>query len=115
VASKRLLDRCPFGAVPELGDRFQHRQVGLAATVLLDTLPARDPDGCAGRPTEFAERDLDQRGLADPGLPGDEPELPPSTGRFAQPRGDLGALVLASDHETIRPRIAVDIEGRGRD
>jgi hypothetical protein len=115
VAAKRFLDRRTLGAVPELGNRFQHRQVGLATAVLLDALAARDPDMGARRPPEVAEGHVDRGRLADPGLAADEPELPPATGRRPQPGGDLGALALASHHETMGRTIVVDVGGRGRD
>jgi hypothetical protein len=61
------------GSPTELPERLQHRVVGLPASVALDTLAARDatPHGGCSLALEL----VDEGGLADAGLSGDEDEL----------------------------------------
>jgi hypothetical protein len=64
----------PPQAPAELPQRLQHRVVGLLTAVALDALAARDAPPHGGR--RLALELVDQGGLADARLPGDEDELP---------------------------------------
>src|SRR4029450_3753142 len=61
----------------------------------------------AGGATQVPEHRIDQRRLANPGLAGDESDLPPATGRRAEPFGDLGPLRRPTDHDAVLCRAAV--------
>ena len=103
MAAKRFLDRGTLGAVPERGDCFQHRQVGLAAAVLLDALTARDPDMSCRRVRRKSRRATSTSVvLPIPASPVTNTELSPATRRRAQPRGDLGCA-----RARVRPRVPV--------
>ena len=62
------------GRSPQSSQRFQHRQIRFPGAVLLHALPAADAQRL--RSADLGQERLDQRGLADPRLPGHEHELP---------------------------------------
>ena len=69
--------------MPRTFDGFEHRHIWLALAVLLNALPMED--GAAfGVYRRVAEKLLHQAGLADPGLAGDECELPRTAACFRE-------------------------------
>ena len=62
---------------------LEHRKVGFAGAVLLHALAARDTRSVPDR--DLRQERLDQGGLADPWLAGDEHELAPAIDRARQP------------------------------
>src|SRR5262249_3420494 len=76
----------------EAGHRLEHRHVRFARAVGLDALPAPDPQIVAGA---LGEERLDQRGLADARLPGDEDDLARAVPDVAQPRVKRRQLLVA--------------------
>jgi len=75
-----------------------------APTVLLDALATGDAEPGSGRSTEVTQHRVDQRRLADSGFAGDEPDLPASARRHAQPFGDLRALAGTTHERSIAAR-----------
>ena len=69
-------------------ERLEDRQVGLARPPMLQALAAPDPDRGVGE-RDVADEGLDQGGLADPGLAGDEDDL---TGRVERLREALAQV-----------------------
>ena len=69
----------------QLGQRLQHRQIGLAGAVVLHALAARDGDV-----SEARHEVLDQRGLADARLAGDPDHRPLAAAGLAPRRGAAG-------------------------
>src|SRR5262249_47847750 len=72
--------------------------------VLLDALATGDAERGSGRSTEVTQNRVDQRRLADSGFTGDEPDLPASARRHAQPFGDLRALAGTTHERSIAAR-----------
>ena len=87
-ADEQLDDLAASRAVGQPAERVEQRQVGLALAVALETLAARY------QPAGLAEERLDQRGLADAGLAGDEDDAPAPGGRRGE-RGVSGARARA--------------------
>jgi hypothetical protein len=96
VVVQSRCDPRPVNAAAQCRQSGQHRQVGLASTIVLDALAARDGEPRSRVARQIAERGVDQRRLANPGLAGDESDLPPAAGCRAQPVGDLTALARAT-------------------
>src|SRR5262249_60632584 len=94
------------GAPTEPGQGVEHRQVGLAATEVLDALAARDAALVPGRASQLAERSVDEGRLPDPRFARDERHLAVAASRRAQPLGDPTPLAHATDHGAVRLRRA---------
>ena len=76
---------------------LEQGQIGLTRAVVLDaaTLPNPNVDGAR----RAGEEGFDNRGLPNPGLPGDEYNLPLSAHRPVEARAQFAQLALATDHE----------------
>jgi hypothetical protein len=88
-------DRLRARLAAQSGQRVQDREIGLAGAVELDALAARD--AFAVPPGDGEER-LDERRLADPGLPGDEHHSPLPPLGLGHPLAEAVELRLAADH-----------------
>jgi hypothetical protein len=94
VPGKDTKDTVVPGSAREPAESFEDGEVGFARAVVIETLAARDPEAIGG---EAAQERLDDRGLADPRLAGDEHDLAGATHRPLQPRTETTELVLAPD------------------
>jgi len=97
------------GAPAETVDRLEQRQIGLARAVLRWALTARDPHLARG--ADLAQEDVDQRGLADARLAGDEEHLAPPVARRREGRAQLGERRLAPTVAPEALRYRVESEG----
>ena len=93
----------------ESGQSLQDGQVGLTGTVVLDTAPLSDAELVTPR---LPQERLDDRRLPDPGLAGDEDDLPFTAHRPAEAGAQLPQLALASDHQRRWPENEVRRRGR---
>ncbi|HEV8635608.1 MAG TPA: hypothetical protein VG370_15390 [Chloroflexota bacterium] len=98
-------------AVPlpaEARDGLQEREIGFADAVVLDA--SAMGDGRSGAPRQIRKERLDERRLADTGLPGDEDHPSLARPRPLEGATELLQLSVAPDHELG----ASQHDGRGR-
>src|SRR5918994_3593240 len=92
MLSEERDDPFALGTLRQTRQSIQHRQVGLAGAVLLETLASRHVRRALL--DSVFNQSIDQRRLADPGLAGDENDVTLAGRRALQPplhRGELGA------------------------
>lgn len=82
----------------ELAERLDDREVRFGGAVLLEAGAAPDDHPAL---LEAVEERADERRLADPGLPGDEAELPTPRARTLERRAQQRELRVAADDERI--------------
>src|SRR5262249_5997879 len=111
MLAERRADPRTVGPTTEPGQGVEHRQVGLAATEVLDTLAARDAALVPGRASQLAERGVDEGRLPDPRFARDERQLAVAASCRVQPLGDPPPLAHATDHRAVRLRRATHHEG----
>ena len=97
----------PTGSPAQAPQCLQHRQVSLPDPVVLDALPAPDPQGSIG--CNLCYKCFHQRGLAQSRLARDEDDLAKARARSDEPGVEVGQFCLAPDrrdsaaHERWRP------------
>jgi hypothetical protein len=76
---------------------FKHRQIGLASSVVLDTLATGNQDFsyCCGLGQEV----IHKRGFANPRFAGDEHDLPFAVSRFLKRLSELFSLMFSTDEK----------------
>ena len=97
-AAQQLAESVRIGPPRQPFQRLEHRHVGLARPVLLDTGAACDPHRRHGAvKCRRIEKGLDQRRLADSRRAGDEDDLPLARARLREAVGELLDLGGAAD------------------
>jgi len=87
-------------ATPQPSERIEQGQIRFSRPILLDALPVADPDGLLG--SHLRHKGVDQRGLAKPGLPRNEPELALALLGHAPPLLELRQLHCPRHDQTRR-------------
>src|SRR5262245_22357032 len=101
LCRQNLDDGVSAGSAAQPGDGLQHRVVGFLASIALNTLTLRDAN-VSRLGAGPAREGVHHRGLADPGLPGDEDDLPLASQHLQKTLAELSERALTSD-QSARP------------